>query len=462
MSDATRTVRRLALAIALMGLMAPTALGGTVDDPEYTDPSGDAEVLGVDRDSADIVKGWIVESNASLDLHLQVTGAPPLEQTLSQLEGGSWTFSVVDVATNTTWEARAFWTGSEMSAEVRRDGQAEPGAEADATVEENTVVVSWTNYRNFLPAGTLLDETHGYTQAGGSGSTECHGTQVVDCAPDAGFGRTFAVGGEPPSDRAGDVVVVADRSEKAAAPGDEVAFRFAFQNEGDAEANLTLESTAPETWDPAFGNDTVVVPAAGDNATDLVLHVPGDQEPGRVEFSVTATDEDGASATLDLAVDVVESGNGTGPGPGPGQATVSIEANATSAAVEAGQTATYNLTVTNEGDVAKNVTLKVSSDQAAWAELSERSLRLEVNESASVVLTVDVPDDVEAATYTHTVTAQDEANPSDRASVTLSTAVGGSAGPGGVVPAAGLPAVLGALAAGAVAVRLVRRRRDPP
>lgn len=444
------TALRLALTISILGLMAPTALAGTASSPEFTDPSGDAQVAGVTRDSADIVKGWIQEGDASLDFHIEVTASASLEQTLSQLEGGSWVISVVDPATDTKWEARAFWTGSEMSAEILRDGQAVSEADASAEVDGNRVTVSWENHNTFLAAGAVLTDTHGYTKASGlSENTACHGEQVLDCAPNTAFGRDFVLLGEKLSERVGDVTVTVDRAAKGAAPGDEVAFSLAFQNEGDQEATFTLETTAPETWEPAFDSASLDVPAGGDNATELRMTVPGDHVPGRVEFTARVRDEAGGSASFDLAVGVTGEGD---------EATVSIVAETPLATVRSGQSASFDLTVTNEGDLRQTVTLKVTSEQAAWASLSDRDLSLDPGESDPVILTVDVPSDADPAIYTHMVTVEGEAGPSDRASATFSTSVEAGA-LGGFLPAPGLPAVLAAVALGALSLAALRGRR---
>lgn len=441
---------RRTLLCVLVGalLIAPAAMAGTREDPEIVDETGDAEFAGSQNEALDIEKAWLVEGDA-LSASIQVAELNGSDRTAAEAASAEW--STAFNVSETHWALRAKYVAGNLTADVLKDGEVVTEAEADAEIRNRTIVVRWLDYDAHLEAGALLADTYATSDVEDPGKFEpasCHGREVVDCAPDEGYGDDFQLGGEPHATTVDGVEISVDRRVKQVEPGQQAVYELAFDNPTDEDVVIDLDQTAPESWDGTFSNGTVTVRADSQGHSRLELSIPADEPPGEVPFSVLAS-TDGDEGRLDLVVAVRgESGDS--------DLRVSAETNESS--VSAGEEVSYELTVANRGNESRTVELSVSGSNPEWATLSDGSLRLDPGEEETVTVTVAVPEDADAGIYSHRVTAEADAEGLETPAsdtVTLTTAVDGGLPSGLPTPGPGLAA----LAAAAVGAALVRRRR---
>lgn len=443
---------RKTLLCVLVGalLIAPATMAGTSQDPEIEDGTGDAELAGSQNQALDIERVWIAEDEA-LSASIEVVQLNGSDQTSAQAASGEW--SAVFNVSEAEWQLRAKYVAGNLTADVLKNDQVVTDAETEVRTRNRTIEVRWLDYDTHLEAGSVLADTYAYSDVEDPGkfeSAECHGREVVDCAPDQGYGDDFELGGEPYTTTVDGVEISVDRRVKQADPGQQTVYELAFDNPTDQDVVIDLDHTAPDPWDGTFSNETVTVRADSNAYSALELSIPADEPPGEVPFSVQASTDDD-DAHLDL-VAVVHGDSG--------DSDIEVSAEPANRSVGAGDEASYELTVANRGNESRTVELSVSGANPDWVTLSDDSLRLDPGEEETVTVTVAVPDDADAGIYSHRVTAESgaeglEGPSSDTA--TLTTAVDAGVGSGLPTPGPGIAALAAGTLVAAVAWRRHRR-----
>lgn len=432
-------------------LIAPAAMAGTSQDPEIEDGTGDAELAGSQNRALDIEKAWFVE-DAALSASIQVQELNGSDHAAAQTASAEW--SAVFNVSETEWRLRAKYVAGNLTADVLEDGEVVSDAEAEARIRNRTIEVRWLDHDAHLEAGAVLADTYAYSDVESQTSlnaTACHGREVVDCAPDEGYGDDFELAGEPHATTVDGVEISVDRRVKQVDPGEQAVYELTFDNPSDEDVVMDLDHTAPDSWDGTFSNATVTVRADSQAYSRLELSVPADEPPGEVPFSVLAsTDRD--DGRLDLLVAVRGE---------PGDSEIEVSAEATNRSVGAGDEATYELTVANRGNESRTVGLSVSGANPDWVTLSDDSLQLDAGEEETVTVTVAIPEGADAGIYSHRVTAEadgDALEEPPRDTVTLTTAVDAGSTSGLPTPGPGVAALAAGVLVAAVAWRRHRRR----
>lgn len=427
---------RWLLAVALAGLLvAPAGLAGTQDAPEIVDERGDAQVLGSAAGEADIVKAWIEEDGDRLTFTIEVDALGPAEQVRAAALGTAWAVEFSE--DGTAWAVVAQAAVPEPSTDdpalpseatalgghVEREGTTVEAATVEAHIdEERFVVISWTNFKGYLPAGERLTELHAHTRvehASMDNSVECHGEDVVDCGPDEGFGDDFRLSGERPRAAIRGVEVLADRGERDVRAGEEVSYALDLRNPTDDTVEVVLDETAPDAWNPEFDRDTVTLEPGESASNRLVLRVPADESDGRVAFSIILESGD-ETARLDLVADVADAADGP--------FAVEVTPEAQERRVDPGATATYEVTVKNDGSREDDYNVTVSGARQAWVTVSDYDIELAPGESRTLTVDVDVPDDAKEGVYTHRLRVTSQTDPAVRDTADMSTNVHKGAG----------------------------------
>lgn len=335
---------RRILVVATILLLTSTAVAsaGTADDPEITDPQ---DVDGFP--AIDILGGWAVAANGTVELHLEVAS---LDDGPSPVTSHIYTFSFLQGTSEYHARAVADFTGSGTSVtyELRNaQGQriAELGGEYDTTDAE----IGW-----HIPAKLIgdpgpnatLEHLRAEGRVEGSGSVTAR-----DRAPDSGFGEVFAfpggtggsgsgsVGPGPqtgPDTGAsallpallllGGVAVVAgalyhrrsagpvleltcDAPDQEARPGQGTNFPLRVENGGRERVALDMETVeVPEGWVAFIPLPTLKLDPGEARELWMTLKAPADAVPGdEVQVRVVAREQGGQlSAEAVLRADVVE------------------------------------------------------------------------------------------------------------------------------------------------------------
>lgn len=433
---------RTGAVIALVVLLAiPAVPAGSPVQPEIRDAANDATVMQVRNEAADIHKVWLREEADRLTTTFQVQDLNDTSR--AALEKLSWTLRFEERDRNWSVEAAFDETGDPV-ATVERDGQP-VDAETEVTLGNRTVVVEWSDYENALPAGANLAKLYAYSASETlEGDAQCHGRTVADCAPNHGYGQAFPLTGTPPAVADHGLAIATERAVREADPGETVTWTLEVENRESATRSVVLNTTLPEAWSPELGRDAVTLEGQSRTSVDLEATVPADAADGTVVFTVlVAADE--RTVPMDLEVRVGSSA------PAP----VRVSADRSVAEARAGDQATYDLTITNDGETEATYDLTVEGARADWVQLERTNVTLAAGNSTVVQVTVDVPADVPSAAYTHMVVVQ-ERDGDGRLAKTLSTRVQG-ADASSALPTPGIAGVLAAVAA--AGLLLAGRRR---
>lgn len=406
-------------------LAASSGLAGTADDPEITDPSGDASVStdlsGDFSGMVDITQAWVVKDGADLAFHLQVAGSDVSFEDAGTTVDATWHVAFV---ADSSWRIVLDWTGTPASPEVRI---LEDGSEVDESVSESrssdTITFTWTGAVDTLGSQAVLTDLHAYTQASDSNDADCHGEQVVDCGPDdPEFGRDFAVAGA-----AADLSLSATPSEERIAKGSTGIFDVVVSNAGNETLNVTLSADAPEGWNTSFVPENLSLAGGTASSSSFNVQVPGSADNGTTNLSIHANVGEDRIST-EVAVNVTEEGTGGGQGN-----PYEFSAPTTAKTTTAGQPVGYDVVISNVGDSSDRYSIHVDEGQKSWVSFSTKQVEIDAGDSATISVQIEPPAATGVGSYDHLIGVHPLSNPSNTKTVSLTTTVeaGGGGGDGG-------------------------------
>lgn len=363
---------RTGAVIALVVLLAiPAVPAGSPVQPEIRDAENDATVMQIRNEAADIHKVWLREDADRLTFTFQVQDLNDTSR--AALEKLSWTARFEERGRNWSVEAAFDETGDPV-ARILQDGEVFADAETDVTLGNRTVVVEWANYENALPAGATLAKLYAYSASETlEGDAQCHGRTVADCAPNHGYGQAFPLTGTPPVVADHGLAIATDRAVREADPGETVTWTLEVENRESTTRSVVLNTTLPGAWSPDLGRDAVTLEGESRTSVDLEVTVPADAADGTVVFTVLVAADD-RTVPMDMEVRVGSSA------PAP----IRVAADRSVAEARAGEQATYELTISNDGDDEATYDLTVEGARADWVHLERTNVTLAAGNSTVV------------------------------------------------------------------------------
>lgn len=411
------STRRFVVLLLVALMLVPAAPAGSEADPEIDDPTGDAvDDTGSEVAWADIDKAWMAHEDDALVFDILVADLGDASRSDSQDDSGTWNFLFNH--TGTTWRLRAQWSEGSLVGDALADGAQQGAAEVDATIIDDEVVhLVWTNFRDFMDLNVTLVELYAYTNANfalGTNKVDCHGTDVVDCAPDSDFGETFELLG-PLAAR--DLEIEVSPTNATADPGDLLSFDISVANPTNRTMNLTLSASGPADLAWTIGTPNASLPAGASMQTDLDVEVDANARGNTTHtLTLTVAVEGDGQATREIDIFVVQ------PPEPPDPYGFDIEVDPGQGTVHPGQTAEYTITVTNHGARGDVIQLELQADDD-WGRLSTQELDLDAGATGEATLTVTVPPDAGEGQVSHTVAATSTGNASHTGDVFVLTNV---------------------------------------
>ncbi len=187
-------------------------------------------------------------------------------------------------------------------------------------------------------------------------------------------------------------------------PGNTITYLITVTNSGNVQDTINFTKSGPHSTDWAELSDTEVTLNAGDtHDLELTIDIPIDAEPNEYSIAVKGTSVGDPGVNDEVTtVTTVE----------PLVYDVTLEVDKTAESLKAGQTTTFNITVTNLGNIEDSIDITISEGPTEWTDLDNNLLSLNPEEDDIVTLTVTVPSDEDPAQHDFKVVGTSEGDSS--------------------------------------------------